>query len=53
MAFEQWFGNFIEDVTNVKEPAYLYLDDRCICFEGDFCKAADEIDSFKTYWNSP
>ena len=45
--------NFIEDVTNVKEPAYLYLDDRCICFEGDFCKAADEIDSFKTYWNSP
>ena len=45
--------DFIEDVTNIKEPAYLYLGDRCICFSGNFCKTIDEINNFKTHWNLP
>lgn len=27
---------FISDVTNVKEPCWLYVDDRCLTFDGDF-----------------
>ena len=26
---------YVENVTNVKEPAYLLIDDRCINFNGD------------------
>ena len=40
----------ISDVTNVKEPAYLYIDDRCILFNGDFNKTLQQIDSFKVHW---
>jgi hypothetical protein len=42
--------NFISEVTNIKEPAYLHIDDRCICFKGDFDKSLKEIKIFKTYW---
>lgn len=27
---------YFKDVTNIKIPAYLYIDDRTICFKGDF-----------------
>ena len=27
-----------KDVTNIKIPAYLYIDDRTICFKGDYLK---------------
>lgn len=41
---------FIHKVTDVKEPAMVYLDDRAVRFDNDFDKALDEIGSFKTYW---
>lgn len=41
---------FIKDVTNVKESSYLHIDDRCICFDGDFEKAINAINNFKVYW---
>ena len=37
-------------VTNVKDPAYLQIDDRCICFNGDFKNTIIEIKNFKAYW---
>lgn len=42
--------SFVKDVTNVKEPAYLYIDDRCVCFDGDFEKAKKDIKNFAVYW---
>ena len=42
---------FIDDITNIKEPAYLYIDDRCICFNDDYIDTISQINSFKTYWN--
>lgn len=42
--------SLISDITNVKEPSYLHIDDRCINFEGDFEKTIAEIDNFKPYW---
>ncbi|MBP7211840.1 hypothetical protein KBA27_03305 [bacterium] len=41
---------FISDITNTKDLAYLYVDDRCVCFNGDFDKSVDEINNFKVYW---
>ena len=42
--------NFVTDVTNIKEPAYLYIDDRCICFSNNFADTICQIQKFKTYW---
>ncbi len=38
------------DVTNVKITATIHLDDRAICFNGDFEEAFNKIKNFKTFW---
>ena len=53
----KWLENnkidkYFKDVTNVKNPAYIYLDDRSIKFNGDYNKTLDEIKDFKVYWNN-
>ena len=47
---ENDLDEYFVDVTNVKAPAYLLIDDRCICFNGDFDKTLEEIQNFKVYW---
>ena len=41
---------YFKDVTNVKYPAYIYLDDRAIKFEGDYNKTLEEIENFTVHW---
>lgn len=41
---------FFKDVTNVKISSYLYIDDRTICFKGDYDKTLEEIENFRVYW---
>ena len=41
---------YFKNVTNVKIPAYLHVDDRVICFNNDFDKTYKDIINFKTYW---
>ena len=41
---------YFVDVTNIKIPSYLYIDDRSICFEGDYQKTIADIYNFKVYW---
>ena len=41
---------FFKDVTNVKIPAFLYIDDRTICFNGDFQNTFENIHKFSVYW---
>jgi hypothetical protein len=53
----EWFinyglGDYIYDVTNIKEPAQLYLDDSGITFKGDFNESLKTIKEFKTYWKT-
>lgn len=43
---------FVTDVTNVKDSAFLHIDDRCICFDGNFENTLSKIDDFKPYWKS-
>ena len=42
--------NFITAVTNIKEPAYLYIDDRCINFDGNYDNLKNKIDNFKVWY---
>lgn len=41
---------YVDDVTSIKPPARVYLDDRGIQFNGDYEKALKDIKNFKTYW---
>lgn len=43
---------YIEDVTNIKIPAKLYIDDNALTFEGDFESTLNEVRGFKPYWAS-
>ncbi len=47
---ENKLNMYFKDITNIKIPAYLYIDDRCICFNGDFQKLMSEINNFNVYW---
>ena len=38
------------DVVNTKHPAYIYIDDRAIKFEGDYNKTLKDIEEFRVYW---
>lgn len=37
-------------VTRRKPPAHVFVDDRAVCFRGDFGDALREIDGFKAHW---
>ena len=47
---ENGLDELIEDVTNVKEPCWVYIDDRCINFDGNFNDLIDKIENFKPYY---
>lgn len=41
---------YFSAVTNTKEPAWLYIDDRCIRFEGDYNKLQEDIKNFQVWY---
>ena len=41
---------FVNDITNVKEPSYLLIDDRCINFNGNFEDLRNQINNFKVWY---
>ena len=41
---------FVDDITNVKEPSYLLIDDRCINFNGNFEDLQNQINNFKVWY---
>ncbi len=52
---EQWLERnnlrrFVDSVTDKKPVAHVYLDDRAICFRGDFEQALKQIAAFKAHW---
>ena len=48
--FENGLSELIVGITNVKEPCWVYVDDRCITFDGNFEDLIDKIDNFKPYY---
>ena len=54
---EQWLmdhqlAEFVSDVTDKKLPAHVYVDDRALCFRGDFSEVLAQIQSFRAHWES-
>lgn len=43
-------NQYITDITNVKEPAFLHIDDRCICFDGNYNDTINQIQNFKPWY---
>ncbi len=48
--FENKLEKFITDVTNIKEPHYLIIDDRCINFNGNFEDIENKINNFSVWY---
>ena len=42
--------SFIIDVTDRKPPAHVFVDDRAVCFRGDFGSTLREIELFSAHW---
>ncbi len=52
---QEWLSRYglaglVSEVTDRKPPAHVYVDDRAICFDGDFSSALDRIGRFKAHW---
>ena len=44
--------NYFSEITNIKKPAILQIDDRCINFKGDYTQTLTEIQNFKPWYKS-
>ena len=47
---ENQMDKYFKDVTSIKIPAYIYLDDRTIRFDGNYEKTIADIEKFKVHW---
>ncbi len=52
---QQWLerndlAQYVSEVTDKKPPAHVYVDDRAVCFTGDFSSALLQIARFKAHW---
>lgn len=47
---ESGLAPLVKGVTDRKPPAHVYLDDRAVCFQGDFGRALAQIRRFKAHW---
>ncbi len=43
-------NKFVCGVTNIKEPAFLYIDDRAVRFNGNYNDLYGEISNFKVWY---
>ncbi|MDD3655016.1 MAG: HAD family hydrolase, partial [Desulfotomaculaceae bacterium] len=43
-------AGFVDTITNTKPPAKAYIDDRGICFRGDFSEVVAKLRGFKPWW---
>lgn len=43
---------YIDEVTRVKPPAEVYIDDRGLKFNGNYMELLNELSVFKPYWEA-
>jgi hypothetical protein len=42
--------DLVTDVTDRKPAAHVFVDDRAVCFRGDFASTIQEIETFAAHW---
>lgn len=42
----------ISDITNIKEVSWLYIDDRCITFDGNYTQTQEKIKQFEAWYTT-
>jgi hypothetical protein len=47
---EQGLAHLVTAVTDRKPPAHVFIDDRAVCFRGDFARTLREIETFTAHW---
>lgn len=47
---EQGLAEFVDEVTDRKPPAHAYVDDRAVCFRGDFRDTLRQVRDFEPFW---
>ena len=47
---ENGLAGYVSRVTDRKPPAHVYIDDRAVCFQGDFNALLDQIPRFQAHW---
>jgi hypothetical protein len=45
-------AEFVESVTDKKPPADVYVDDRAVCFTGDYARTFEQILRFRPFWEA-
>ena len=46
---ENKIDSYFQDITNTKDVCFLYIDDRCIKFDGDYNSLKHQIENFKVW----
>ena len=49
---ENNIDKYFVDITNTKDIAWLYIDDRCINFNGSFDSLKNSIETFKPWYKN-
>ena len=44
---------YVSEITDKKPPAIAFIDDRAICFRGDYDETLSDLIRFRTHWASP
>jgi hypothetical protein len=47
---EHGLDGLVADVTDRKPAAHVFVDDRAVCFRGDFSSTLREVDNFTAHW---
>jgi hypothetical protein len=50
---EHGLADAVADVTDRKLAAHVFIDDRAVCFRGDFDHTLKEVDAFVAHWDVP
>lgn len=50
---EHGLAESVDEVTDRKPPAHAYVDDRAICFRGDFDDTLRRVAEFRPFWQEP